>query len=81
MGLAANNPAAGDTRKCPHCGSDHLQAGDIWARAGLRFRPEPMRFLTLSMGAHITTTACMQCGAIALWADVEEIKSLLKENP
>jgi len=69
-----------DTRKCSHCGSDNLQAGKVWGEANLRFRPEQMKFLTLSFGAQVTTTACMECGAITLWADVDEIKSLLKEN-
>jgi hypothetical protein len=67
-------------RTCSHCGSQNLQDGRMWVQAELRFRPEGMKFLTLSSGAHTTASACLNCGAVGFWTDPEEIRGLMKDT-
>jgi hypothetical protein len=52
----------------------------MWIGAELRFRPDAMKFLTLSSGARTTASACMDCGAMSFWVDPEEIRSLRPEE-
>ena len=65
---------------CFQCGSDKLCVGNLWGKWEVYFRPDPVKFPTLSPGAKTTAVACLECGAISLWADPDKIKSVMKEK-
>jgi predicted nucleic-acid-binding Zn-ribbon protein len=68
------------TTKCTQCGSENVTPGTLMAEAHTRFRPMKMKLLTMSTGAHVAVVACLDCGALGLWTDPEEVKSIMKDG-
>jgi hypothetical protein len=63
--------------KCSHCGSENVCIGSAGEQY-LRFRPENMKFLTLSLGAKPKAIACLDCGLMSFWIDPDEVKAVMR---
>lgn len=64
--------------KYTHCGSRNVCIGSVWGDQDLRFRPENMKFLTLSFGAKAKAVACLECGTMNFRVDPEEVKAVMR---
>jgi hypothetical protein len=63
--------------RCTHCGSENVCIGTVWGNQHLRFRPENMKFLTLSFGAKAKAIACLECGTMNFRVDPDEVKAVI----
>ena len=66
--------------KCSRCGGKDLERGKLNAQVGITFRPARLKFLVLSTGrVPVQADMCMNCGAIALTAEPDEVEAIIKE--
>jgi hypothetical protein len=69
----------GMNKKCIHCGSSDFCRGEVTGDQRIRFRPDSMKFLTLSFGVRTTVFVCMNCGAATTFVDPDEVRDLLAD--
>ena len=75
--------ATTSSRQCLGCGSTNLQSGNLFAGAGPVhvFRPSDMKLLTLLAGAAVNAFVCVDCGAVGMWTDPDEVRALPRHPP
>ncbi len=71
-----------ESKACLRCGGVRLQSGQLETGGFSRstgFRPDNLKFLTMSSKAQVRTTICMDCGMIELAANPQDVKAIIKE--
>lgn len=71
-------------RKCPSCGCENLEPGNLQSTGKIYFRPKNTKFLSLkSPNIEIEGNICTECGCIMLVGNQNQAKSLVtgKEEP
>ena len=64
--------------RCLHCGSENVCIGGVWGEHHLRFRPDDMKFLTLSSGIKAKAIACLECGTLSFRVEPDEVKAVMR---
>lgn len=65
--------------KCLSCGGAKLESGTLTSTGALRFRPNNAKFMKLkTANVDVQAKLCLDCGSVALTADIEKVKSLME---
>ena len=65
-------------KKCPICGSERIEPGNIRSTGKIYFRPENTKFLSLKTpDIEIKANLCLECGNVNLIADAHKAGAIL----
>ena len=63
--------------KCPMCGSENLELGNLESAGRIYFRPENCKFLSLkTANVKLKAKVCVDCGYVIVLADTKKLKAL-----
>ena len=66
--------------RCPQCGQGQLEPGVLQSSYRVRFRPDDMKFFSLTVGAEVLAAACTHCGYVQVSVDPKELAALLRKR-
>ena len=72
-------------QSCPQCGSRRIVTGTLIGESEAVFKPDAMRFLTITLfapGAELArqSLACRDCGLVWTFADKDKLNKFLRKH-